>query len=313
MTFRKLSNATAVDILRYHRSLLADRVRTETYRDAINVTVRPGDIAIDLGCGTGILSLFALRAGAARVYAIDEGPVIELARALAVENGVADRIVFLNQSSFDVQLEEKADVILTETMGNTGLDEHIVGAVNDARRRFLRDGGAILPQTIDAGFCPIDLLHEPSTFWLERRYDTTFAAARDFAMNAFHPTDIDEASFLAEPATLPAVDLRNENDGAVHLSHTFHAARGGVITGIGVWFRARLTSEITLTNAPPNECRSWKQSFFPIASRIRVERGDAIAIDMRTFDGYEWKWSVATSAARAEQSTMNGFPPIRSR
>jgi len=313
MTMRKLSNATAVDVLRYHRSLLADRVRTESYRDAIDSTVRKNDVVLDLGCGTGILSLFALRAGAARVYAIDDGPVIELARALAVENGVADRIVFLNQPSYDARLKEKVDVIVTETMGNTGLDEHIIGAVNDARRRWLRKGGAIIPQTIDAGFCPVDVMHEQTSFWLERRYDTAFDAARTYAMNAFHPLDIDEDAFVAEPATTPAVDLRNDNDGAVRMSRTFHATRDAVITGLAVWFRAQLTSEIALTNQPPSVCPSWKQSFFPIATRMRVERGDAIDVDIRTFDGYEWKWSVATSAARAEQSTMNSFPIIRPR
>jgi len=308
MSFRKLSNASAVDLLRYHGSLLADKVRTQTYRDAIESTVAKNDVVLDIGCGSGILSFFAARAGAKRVYAIDEGPVIELARTLAKDNGLADRIVFINAVSLDATIDEKIDVIVTETMGNTGLDERILSSVDDARRRWLRDGGAIIPQTIDVVVAPVDMLHD--TFWLAKAYDVDFARVREFAMNMFHPLDVAEESFVAEPAVAAHVDLRESNDGAVHMTARVHATRDATITGIGVWFGAQLTREFELTNQPPNVCPSWKQSFFPIASRMRVERGDEIAIDMQTFDGAEWKWSVATSAARAEQSTMAAFPLI---
>jgi precorrin-6B methylase 2 len=310
MTFRKLSNASARDIVRYHHSLLADTVRTETYRTAINDSVREGDVVIDIGCGSGVLSFFAARAGAKRVYAIDEGPVIELARTLANDNGLADRITFINASSFDVALEEKADVIVTETMGNNGLDEQIVRAVDDARRRWLRDGGAIVPQSIQMIAAPADVILDDASFWLEPRYGIDFARTRDYAMNMVHAVEIDEDSLIDDGEVIAEVNLREANDGAVRGTGHFHARRDAVVTGIGVWFRAQLTPQLQVTNQPPNACRSWKHSFLPIASRVRVDRGDEIAIEIQTFDGIEWKWRVATSAVRVEQSTMNGFPLV---
>src|SRR5437762_8795436 len=161
MKYQKLSNASTHDLLKFRRSLLADRVRTESYRDAIFATIRSGDIVADVGCGSGILSFFAAQAGAKRVIAIDEGPVIELARSLAIENKLDQKIVFINASSFDVTLEEKVDVIVTETMGNNGLDEQIVRAVDDARRRWLREDGAIVPRSIDVIVAPTDLAPHP--------------------------------------------------------------------------------------------------------------------------------------------------------
>jgi len=313
MSFRKLSNASARDIVRYHRSLLADTVRTQTYRDAIEETVRDGDVVVDIGCGSGILSFFAARAGAKRVYAIDEGPVIELARALAHDNGLADRITFINGSSFDVTLDEKADVIVTETMGNNGLDEQIVRAVDDARRRWLRDGGAVIPQSIQVIASPADVILDDASFWLEPRYDVDLTRMRDYAMNMVHAVDVDEESLIDDGEVIAEVDLRAPNDGAARGTGHFHALRDAVITGIAVWFRAQLTQQMELTNQPPNICRSWKQSFLPIASRMRVDRGDEIAIEIQTFDGIEWKWRVATSAARVEQSTLNGFPFVTPR
>jgi len=83
------------DQVSFHRMLLNDVVRMEAYRRAIFQTVKRGDTVLDVG--SGILAMLACQAGAGRVYAVEQGPVIAAARELATANGFADRIVFLNQ------------------------------------------------------------------------------------------------------------------------------------------------------------------------------------------------------------------------
>ena len=89
-------------VLDYHLSMLLDTDRLNSYRRAIDASVQPGDIVVDIGSGTGILSFMACEAGAKRVYAIEGGPVIEAAKELAVDNGFGDRIEFLSGWSIDM-------------------------------------------------------------------------------------------------------------------------------------------------------------------------------------------------------------------
>ena len=57
--------------LAMHRLMLRDRVRNETFREGIGAAVTPGNVVLDVGAGTGILSLFCIQAGAQRVYAVE--------------------------------------------------------------------------------------------------------------------------------------------------------------------------------------------------------------------------------------------------
>src|SRR4029453_11588483 len=101
---------------------LEDDMRLTAFAQAISSTVRPGDVVVDLGCGTGILGLLACRAGAARVYAIDAGGMAEIARVIAAANGLADRIAIINGHSQQVSLPERADVVLCDQIGHFGFE-----------------------------------------------------------------------------------------------------------------------------------------------------------------------------------------------
>ena len=125
--------------------MIADKARFGAYADAIQRAVRPGDVVVDLGCGPGIFALLACRAGAKRVYAIDAGEVIHFARQLAAANGFADRIEFFHGDSRQMQLAERANVLVSDVRGALPLFADALPSIEDARERFLVKGGAQIP------------------------------------------------------------------------------------------------------------------------------------------------------------------------
>src|SRR5260221_13618520 len=109
-------------VLDEHRQYLADTARLDAFDAALRATVRPGDVVLDLASGTGILGLLACRAGARRVYAIELGSIVELAREVASANGLADRIIAVNELASRAHLPEQVDLIVTDAAGHFGFD-----------------------------------------------------------------------------------------------------------------------------------------------------------------------------------------------
>ena len=133
-----------------HRTMICDRVRTEAFRRAINSAVRPGDIVLDVGAGSGILSMFAAQAGAARVYAVERTTVAVLAQELAAANGVGEIVQLIHGDVMDVELPERVDLIVSEWLGGFGIDEGMLVPVIAARDRWLKPGGVMVPRSVTA-------------------------------------------------------------------------------------------------------------------------------------------------------------------
>lgn len=143
---------------------LKDTERTLALRRAIRQAVRPGDVVVEAGAGTGILSFFAAEAGAARVYAVEIDPLLaEAVRRAAARNGLADRVTVVEGDARDVALPLAADVVIGELI-ETGLIEELQVPVFNA----LHARGVIGPRTRlipEAYATTVELVDVDQTFY----------------------------------------------------------------------------------------------------------------------------------------------------
>ena len=128
-----------------HARMLHDDRRTRDYLAALAEAVRPGDVVLDIGTGSGVLAVAAARAGARRVYAVEASDIAEVAGAVFAANGVTDTVTLVPGWSRQIELPEPADVLVAEIIGNEPLEEEILETTLDARRRLLKPDARLIP------------------------------------------------------------------------------------------------------------------------------------------------------------------------
>ena len=132
--------------VRDYGRMMSDEVRLEAYRAAIAASVAPGDVVIDLGAGTGICTLLALRAGASHVYAVESNAAVRLLPEVCSRNGFKGKVTVIQGSSTTVTLDKPADVVISDLRGVSPLFAGHLASLADARTRLLKPGGRLIPE-----------------------------------------------------------------------------------------------------------------------------------------------------------------------
>ncbi len=131
-----------------HTLMLNDTQRTHLFLNAIRAQVKPGDVVIDIGTGTGILAIAAAQAGAKKVYAIEASSIGKTAIEMFAANGFSDVIELVEGWSTSVELSEKANVLVSEMVGNDPFGEQIFEITTDACERLLTPNATLIPYAI---------------------------------------------------------------------------------------------------------------------------------------------------------------------
>jgi len=288
------SGDDAAQLLRFHAFLL-HRSRVERYRVALAAAVRPGDVVLDLGAGAGILSLLACEAGAARVYAVEASPALELARELFAANGVAERVVAIAGRSTEIDLPERADVLVSDLFETLGVNDGIVASTIDARERLLKPGAAMLPRSIETLLTPVHLPrrhHDVVGVWRDGSHGFDLSALRSQAAALIHPVVIEPSDLLARPVSLGRVDLATTDSPGVSATIELTALRAAPCHGLGGWFAAELTDELVLSSDPRDATLAYSQAFMPLVEPLELAVADQLTVDVASDDGRAWSWHV---------------------
>jgi protein arginine N-methyltransferase 1 len=279
--------------------MIADRVRIDSYHEAIQRCVKPGDIVVDLGTGTGILSMFAAQRKPAQVYAIEHGMIIETAKEMARLNGT-DCINFVKSHSKNFATNEKVDVILHEQMGEKLFDENMIDNICDLRDRLLRPGGKILPSCFDLFIEPlslkdeyrIPLLHQHDDVHgisyarlgsSRKRIDGDSIKIEKSLQRLIKRCEADR--FLCIPEGIYSIDLATVNRADVPKRIVYRKtfASDGLMDGLCMYFRVRFDDTLAFDTSPFSANTSWNPVLIRLETQA-VRAGDVIECDWDVLD-----------------------------
>ncbi len=266
-----LANEANFAGLSEHEEMLSDSVRVDAYHRGIRRSVKPGDVVLDVGTGTGLLAFMASRAGARKVYAVEHSDFIEVAREIGELNGFTN-IEFVQANSREFTPPEPVDVVLHEQMGDELFNENMLMNLLDLRDRVLRPGGRILPARFRLFVEPVSM-HETMRvrrFWnIELPDGIDLGAMERSAVAArFDTGRMDQiwarpgsvASSVGTPRPVLELDLATLADpGTLQLDHVIErtATADTIVDGACVWFEAIFDDETTLTTSPLAPNTSW--------------------------------------------------------
>ncbi len=229
---------TGWDASPIHVRMLHDTARTNAFIRAIEATVKPDDVVLDIGTGTGVLAAAAARAGARKVYAVEASKIADLARASLEKNGLSDRVEVLRGWSTQLALPERATVLVTETVGAEPLSERIVDTVHDAWSRHLTESARVIPARVRV---MATLASMPAE--LRDRNVFTDANVADFKRR--YGLDFDTFREAQDASTLRMMLTRDEARSLTPLSASFVLADVDLGSKPALVFRNEVEAEAT--------------------------------------------------------------------
>lgn len=270
-----------------HEEMLKDKVRTESYRDFMyhNPHIFKDKVVLDVGCGTGILSMFAARAGAKHVIGVDQSEIIYQAMDIVRENDLDGVITLIRGRIEEVDLPvRKVDLIVSEWMGYFLLFESMLDSVIYARDKYLKEDGAVYPDT-----CTISLVavgdrkkHEERVAFWDDVYGFKMSCMKKVVLPEAVVEVLDPDTLISECCVIKTIDCNTVGMSDLDFSSEYSLKitkdhECVAISGyFDVSFERNCNRKVTFSSSPLSTTTHWKQTVFILEHPISVKKGDVL-------------------------------------
>lgn len=287
-------------LLAGHEKLLSDATRNQIFYQALAQNITRVSSVLDIGSGTGVWAITAAKLGAQRVVAIEQDHLlIGLINTLARENGVAERVEAIQGEARQVQLDREFDIVISETIGHLVFDEQIAEIMMDARTRFLKPGGALIPASVALVAAPVRLDEPmpklPAGIPVEYGYFESLLLHRPVGW-----TDKTKLQLLGEPRELIRADLaRIEASPKLNdLTARWEMHEAQQVNGFAVWATATLADGVHLTTL---ETSSWSPLIYRVHPFAAAAGELTFKLTLTNASNY-WTATLANAQTQETQS-----------
>jgi SAM-dependent methyltransferase len=298
--------------IEFHRRMLADRVRHDAFRAALERAIRPGVSTVaDIGAGTGVLAFFARELGAREVWLYEPGAALELAAAVAARNGI-EHLHFVPERSLDVDDPPRVDVVVAEVLGNFAYEENVLETLSDAHR-FLAPGGMLIPRAIEQWAAPVttERFEHDLKSWRNIGFGLDWSDAERLTRNnmyvfAIEPRDLLDVTPAAWDTLAFTGAIDSRRGGTV--AWTLPAAAG--VQGFALWWDCTLAPGVVLSTSPFGPRTHWDQIYLPVLAPLEAAAGDAIELTITSetggdASGIDVRWQVVHRRGALVLSTQS--------
>lgn len=267
-----------------HEEMLKDQVRTRTYMRSItnNKHMFKGKTVLDVGCGTGILCMFAAKAGAKKVIGVDCASIITQAQQIVKDNGL-DKVITLIQGKIeevDIGVE-KVDIIISEWMGYFLLYESMLDTVLFARDKWLVKGGLIFPDKASLYLCAIEdeeYRDRKINFW-DNVYGFNMSCIKELALVEPLVDTCNQNQVMSDHYRILDVDINTVKKEDLDFESDFQLkfSRNDYCHALVAYFTVEFPDRKTkFSTSPLAAYTHWKQTVFYVDDVISGCTGDIL-------------------------------------
>ncbi|KAJ1554633.1 Protein arginine N-methyltransferase 1 [Nowakowskiella sp. JEL0078] len=264
-----------------HEEMLKDEVRTLSYRKSIyeNGHLFKDKVVLDVGCGTGILCMFAAKAGAKLIIGVDMSSIIDHAKEIVKANGFENKIILLKGKMEEVQLPvEKVDIIVSEWMGYCLLYESMLNTILYARDKYLKPNGLIFPDTAIMYIAAIEdskYKDEKINFW-DRVYGFDMSHIKHLALREPLVDTVDKNCLVTNSYSFRHIDLKTVEIQDLSFSVNFElfSTKDEYIHAFVTWFDIDFScchKPVKFSTGPQSNYTHWKQTIFYLNDYLTVK------------------------------------------
>jgi len=269
-----------------HEEMLKDEVRTLTYRNSIwhNKHLFKDKVVLDVGCGTGILSMFAAKAGAAKVIGVDMSNIVKSAIKIVEDNKLSDKIQIIQGKVEEITLPvDKVDIIISEWMGYCLFYESMLDTVLYARDKWLAPNGLMFPDKATLWVTAIEdrQYKDDKINWWEDVYGFNMSAIKKVALTEPIVDVVDRNQIVTNSCMVREIDIQTikKEDIPFEAPFQLEVRRNDYIQALVSYFNIEFShchKRVGFSTSPDAPYTHWKQTVFYLEDYLTVQKGEEV-------------------------------------
>ncbi|XP_075527489.1 arginine methyltransferase 4 isoform X2 [Dermacentor variabilis] len=299
-TFRQRTDeASATQYFQFYgylsqqQNMMQDYIRTSTYQRAIlnNMEDFKDKVVLDVGAGSGILSFFAVQAGARKVFAVEASSMAKHAECLVYHNKVSDKVVVIPGKIEEITLPELVDVIVSEPMGYMLFNERMLETYLHAKK-WLKPQGKMFPTRGDLHIAPfsdtclyMEQLNKANFWYQQSFHGVDLSSLREAAVKEYFRqpvVDTFDVRICLAKSLRHTVDFERATESDLHcieIPLQFSLMQSGELHGLAFWFDVAFAGSVQtvwLSTGPTQPLTHWYQVRCLLESPLFVQRGQRL-------------------------------------